>query len=480
VLAIGGGFALAASVPPWGWWPLAFVGIALIDRTIAGQPAGTRFARMWLAAAAWLYPAMVWMADMTLPGYLVAGAAYAAYFGAAAALTPPGPSRRLVLPGAVALAELARWSFPFGGVPLAHLALSQADTPWAAVVRLGGPLLLVALVVVVGQALSAAVEGRWRAVAGAAAVVAVTLVATWAHPRASVVGEAAAAVVQGGGPQRTRASPDQQPVVLARAVEATRHLDAAVDLVVWPENVVNPGRYLSFATARDTVREVAAETDAVLLAGWFHRVSDEGRVVGSVNYVTATAPDGTELGRYDKVRTVPFGEFVPLRGLIELVNDDIPATDVIPGTAPPVLDTPAGRLGVAISWEAFFEHRVRHAVRAGAEVLVNPTNGSSYWLTLVQTQQVASNQLRALEADRWLVQAAPTGFSAVISPDGAVLARTGVSERATITWTVERRQGRTLASVVGPWPVALYGAAAVAAGLVAGRIGRGGSSPAAG
>lgn len=468
--AVAAGLGLAASMPPWGWWPLAIAGFAVVDRLIAGAggSARRRFGRMWLVAAAWLYPSLLFMADLTLPGYLAAGAFFAAYFGLAAAVTPPGPARRWVLPGAVALAELARWSWPFGGVPLATLAMSQADTPWAVVVRLGGPLLLVVLVVATGQALSAAVARRWRPVAAVAGLLAVTVGGAWLHPRAEVVGRLDAAVVQGGGPQRTRASADQQPVVLARTVEATRLVDRPVDLVVWPENVVNPGPYLTPVTAAATVEEVARRTGAVVLPGWFYRVRDTaGEPIGTVNYTAAVTPDGRTIDRYDKVRTVPFGEFVPLRGLIELFSDEIPATDVLPGTADPVLETPVGRIGVAISWEAFFEHRSRDAVRDGAELLVNPTNGSSYWLTQVQTQQVASNRLRALETDRWLLQAAPTGFSAVYDPDGRVVARTGVSERAALTATVERREGRTLASTVGPWPVATYGLVAAASGLLA-------------
>ena len=101
----------------------------------------------------------------------------------------------------------------------------------------------------------------------------------------------------------------------------------------------------------------------------------------------------------------------------------------------------------------------------GAQLLTNPTNGSSYWLTQVQTQQVASNQLRAMENDRWVLQVAPTGLSAVISPDGTVQQRTGVSERRTLQATVEMRSGRTLASVVGPWPVVGYGVASAALGF---------------
>jgi apolipoprotein N-acyltransferase len=117
---------------------------------------------------------------------------------------------------------------------------------------------------------------------------------------------------------------------------------------------------------------------------------------------------------------------------------------------------------VAISWEAYFERRSRDAVDAGAQLLVNPTNGSSYWLTQVHTQQVASNQLRAIENDRWLLMAGPTGLSGVIDANGDLLQRTDIGERAVIEATVEMRDGRTLASLVGFWPVLLYGLGAIA------------------
>jgi apolipoprotein N-acyltransferase len=425
-----------------------------------------------LVAAAWLYPATLWMWDLTAPGYVVAGALFAGYYALAGALTPAGPARRWVLPGAVAVAEAARWSWPFGGVPLAHLALSQVETPLAWSARLGGSLLVVVLVVVAGQALSAAVGGERRAAAVGFGVVALVVAGGWLHPRAEVVNEIEAALIQGGGPQRTRASAVQEPIVLARHLEATGTLDGPVDLVVWPENVVNPGSYLDLDSAYDQVAQAAADTNAPVLAGWFYGVSD----TASVNYHSVVNPDGTETDRYDKVRIVPFGEYVPLRDLITRLAPDagLPRRDVRPGTVEPVLDTPSGPVGVSISWEGFFDTRARAAVNAGAELLTNPTNGSSYWLTQVQTQQVASNQLRALENDRWVLQVAPTGFSAVIDPDGNVAQRTGVSERAVLVDTVEFRRGRTLATVVGRWPVVLYGLLAIAAGIVAER---GGSNP---
>src|SRR5690606_1903756 len=100
----------------------------------------------------------------------------------------------------------------------------------------------------------------------------------------------------------------------------------------------------------------------------------------------------------------------------------------------------------------------------GGEVVLNPTNGASYWLTMVQTQQVASSRLRALETGRWVLQAAPTGFTAVVDPDGQVLERTRISEQAVIVATVERRTGDTWAVVLGDRVPFVGAALLVAAG----------------
>jgi apolipoprotein N-acyltransferase len=458
------GICLAGSVPPWGWWPLAFVGFAIVDRLLVQTTGKQRFRRMWAVGVWWLGPAMLWMVDLTPPGYLVAVLLYAAYYGIAAALTPADRRRRWVFPGAFALAELARWYWPFGGVPLANVALSQVDSPIGQTARLFGPLFVIILTIVIGQGLAAAVvERESRAPRMAAGLVALALLGAWIHPRAEVVDELDVAVVQGGGPTRTRASSDQQPVVLARHIEATQLITSPVDLILWPENVVNPGRFLDFDDAAERVSGVAVQQEATLLPGWFYPVNDG---TATVNYHTAIAPDGEEVARYDKVRIVPFGEYVPLRGLIEQFSSEIPSRDVIRGTGPAVLDTPVGVVGVAISWEAYFERRSRDSIRNGAELLVNPTNGSSYWLTQVHTQQVASNQLRAIENDRWLLMAGPTGLSAVVDPDGRVVQRTDIGERAVLEDTVELRTGRTLASLVGFWPVLIYGLVVIGRALL--------------
>ena len=460
--AVLAGVCLAASVPPWGWWPLAFVGIALLDRLIAEQSWGRRFWRTWLVAACWLFPAMLWMWDLTKPGYVIAGALYASYFAAAAALCPPGRARWIALPGAVLLAEVARWSFPFGGVPLGNLGLSQAAAPLGQTARLAGVYLVVVLVVVGGIALSAAWERDWRVAGGILAA----LVALWGlamiAPRGHDTAPLRVAVVQGGGPQRTRAADTNAKLVFERHYQASEQITGPVDLVIWPENVVALDDRLDGSVEDAQLSALARKLNTTLIVGVTENLNDKQFLNAAVVY----NPDGSRGERYDKVHRVPFGEYVPLRGLIDRLagkGAGLPERDAVAGSGPAIVHTPVGTMGVSISWEIFFADRARDAIANGGEVLLNPTNGSSYWLTILQTQQVASSRLRAIETGRWTLQAAPTGFSAVITPDGGVVERTAISEQRVIEATIQRREGNTWATTIGPWPLLALSAASIAA-----------------
>ena len=270
------------------------------------------------------------------------------------------------------------------------------------------------------------------------------------------------AIVQGGGPQRTRAANTEPGVVFERHLEASQLVQKPVDLVVWPEDVVDVHGLFVNSEERLRLAELATQLDATLVAGVVEDVS----ATQAANFAAVFTPDGSLVDRYDKVRLVPFGEYVPMRSLIEpLAPDYLPARDMRRGDSPAVVDTPVGRLGLSISWEIFFEDRARDAIGNGGEVLLNPTNGASYWLTIVQTQQIASSQLRAMETGRWVVQSAPTGFSAFIDPDGNVYQRTAVSERKVIQTEVELRTGHTLATRAGPWPMVALSLAALASRL---------------
>jgi apolipoprotein N-acyltransferase len=198
-------------------------------------------------------------------------------------------------------------------------------------------------------------------------------------------------------------------------------------------------------------------------------VGDDHFRNGSVAYDS----DGEIVDRYDKVHRVPFGEYVPLRWLLEpFGGGSLSERDAVIGDAPARLDTPAGRLSVAISWEIFFGDRVREGVEDGAQIVLNPTNGSSFTGTLVQTQQVASSRMRAIESGRWLLQVAPTGLSAIIDPDGTVVQRSAVSEQRVLHETVGLREGTTLYTRLGLLPAVGAALAGLALGWLVASPGR--------
>jgi apolipoprotein N-acyltransferase len=97
----------------------------------------------------------------------------------------------------------------------------------------------------------------------------------------------------------------------------------------------------------------------------------------------------------------------------------------------------------------FFGSRARNGIDHGGTFIFNPTNGSSYTGTILQSQQVASSRLRAIENGRWVVQVSPTGFSAFVTPSGDVLDRTAVSEQKVIIRPIGLTSGRTWYSHVG-------------------------------
>ena len=444
-----GGLLLAASLPPVGAWPLGVLGAALVFVALDGDrrwPAG-------LAAGVGLYlPGLWWMRDFSLPGYVVAMLLQAAILTAGLSLVS-GRWRALAFPAALLLVEAVRGTWPFGGMPISGIDLGQVGGPLEGAARIGGRLLLVALVGVAGVALGGLVRRCWRvAVIGAAMVVVVAGLGAVA-PDGAADRRLRVAVVQGGGPRGVRAVARDPAPVFQRHFDATAAgVRPPVDLVLWPEDVVDVQGEVADLPEGRALAALADSLDTTLVAG----VVQDEKGDRFRNSAVPWGPDGTMYPRYDKVHRVPFGEYVPARGFFERIADlSAVPRDALVGTRRAVLDTPAGRLGVVISYEVFFPDRARAAVRSGGRIVLVPTNASSYRDEQIPAQEVAVARLRAVETGRWVVQAAPTGYSAVIDHRGRVLEQGGLGGAEVLTAGVDLRTGRTLFISLGsaPWVV---------------------------
>lgn len=444
----------------------------------------------------WLAPGMAWMWFLTAPGYVVATALFAAFHGAAAAFAPTGHWRVIGRPAAHTLAEALRMVMPFGGVPLATLGIGQVAGPLASLGRVGGVLLITWATLQIGFALAGpapTVPTRSRAdrsltaphgviaLAAVALIVVVSLVA----PRGSDTGTTiTVAAVQGGGPQGTRAIYTDDQVVIDRHIAASRTIpddagrNGTIDLVVWPENVIDvDGMPFDGSPAHAQISAEAERIGAPFSVG----ITEDSGDDGFTNAQVVVSPEGDIVSRYDKVRRVPFGEYMPLRGALDAIGAPVELVprDAVPGAAPGLLTAPIAGvgdvdMGVVISWEVFFGGRAREGVEAGGSFITNPTNGSSYTWTILQTQQVASSRLRAIETGRSVVQVSPTGFSAFVDPDGTVHDRTAVSEQAVIVRDIALRDGSTWYVRLGehPWVLAMIVLLGLSWAGATGRLGR--------
>ena len=450
------GAIVAFALPPWGWWPLALLGVGLFMRlsmSSTGESSSFRFAIGFVFSVSWFAPGMGWMWFLTPPGYVIAVVLFASFHGFASVV---GARSRLPIVGIVlahTLAETLRMSFPFGGVPLASLAIAAASSPLAKVSSLGGPLFVTLVVWTLGALAATSSRSTWQrnAVSGLSLVAGLLVVAV-IGPHAHDLGPTKRiAAVQGGGPQGTLAINTNPRDVVDRHLAATRTItESGLDMVIWPENVIDVNDFYT-SVEREEIAHEASRLAAPFVVGITENVDRHT----FTNAQVVVNQDGTLADRYDKVRRVPFGEFVPLRGLLESLGapvDRIPR-DAQAGDTPASLQIGDTTAGVVISWEVFFAGRANEGVERDATFIINPTNGSSYTGTILQTQQIASSRLRAIEQDRWLIQVSPTGFSAFISPEGTVYDRTGVSEQHVIVRDIPLRGGRTLYSRLGDLPL---------------------------
>ncbi len=466
------GVLLAVSLPPRPVWYALPAGVAVLTWALRGRPWRHRFVLGAGAGLAFFLPTLGWLAGFTPAGFGAVLALEVLLFGSAMLLVDPRPARWWTVPTALVALEALRARFPFGGFPIPGMALGQLDGPFVATAPLGGSLLVLGAAATSGAALAGLLAaGRRVRTAVSVAVLAAVLAAVGtvgillAAPNGAVVGELRAALVQGGGPRGIPAVLSDEQEVTERLFRLSADLPTGVDLVLWPESSIGVPGPVAASRDADRVSRLAERTGATVVAGVTETEGSHFR-----NAAVAWGPGGHVVDRYEKVHRVPFGEYLPARGLFERLSGmtALVPRDAIPGRGTGLLRTPAGPLGVVISYEVFFSDRARAAVAAGGQILLVPTNAASFPTDEVPQMQVAASRMRAREFDRAVLQAAPTGYTAVVGPDGDVLTRGDLGTPEVLAVTVPLRSGLTVYARTGDGPVL----AATATLLLVGSLAR--------
>lgn len=251
------------------------------------------------------------------------------------------------------------------------------------------------------------------------------------------------------------APPGEPARVFERHLRVARDATSSVALLLWPEDTVDVSGDFAGSLPHERLAALASALDTLVVAGVVEEVEGSTQELRRFrNAAVVVDADGQIQARYDKVLRVPFGEYVPWRSVVDRFADlSLIPRDAVPGVGPGLLSTERGDLGVTISYEVLFPSRARAAVRAGGELLLVPTNASSYATDDVPSQQLAAARLRAMETGRPVVMASPTGYSAVIAADGNILARSELGVSTLVRASVTPRVGATPYTRTGDTPV---------------------------
>lgn len=312
-------------------------------------------------------------------------------------------------------------------------------------------------VVLLAAAPAARTAGAACLVAGALGVGATVL---WA-PRPEETGTARIAVVQPGVVE----GPGSIERRFAHGEELTRGLAGRdVDLVVWGESSVAVDLSRSKATA-DRVAALSRLVGADVLVNMDARRTDGPDRAGIFKSAVLVGPDGPTGDRYDKMRLVPFGEYVPARALLGWATSVGKAAgeDRLRGSEPVVMELPDGlRVGPLVCFESAFPDMSRQLTKDGAQLIVAQSSTSTFQQSWAPEQHASLGALRAAETGRPMVHATLTGVSAAYGPRGErVGVPLGTDASGAAVYDVPLARGTTLYVRLGAWPV--YGALAVLA-----------------
>jgi apolipoprotein N-acyltransferase len=191
-------------------------------------------------------------------------------------------------------------------------------------------------------------------------------------------------------------------------------------------------------------------------------------------YYNAMLTLGGERASYYKRHLVPFGEYLPLKGLLGPVLDwlTIPMSDFSGGDRgeKPLVPLLGHRVGVSICYEDAFGEEVVEALPEAA-FLVNASNDAWFGDSLAPHQHLQIARMRARETERYLLRSTNTGISAIIGPRGELLGRSPPFTEDVLSGEIVPLQGVTPYARVGNYGVVLLAVISLGLGLWLGRDG---------
>ena len=467
VLALCAGAMLVLAFAPFAWWLIVVLGPALLLFLWLDCPPRSAFRRGYLfglsffgVGVSWVFNSIYEFGNAPAILALLITLAFVLFLSLYPALTgvvfarlknvPVGIKVAFVFPCVWVLMEWLR-SWIITGFPWLLVGQAHLETPLAGIIPVFGVLGASWLSLFTSGLLVLALIGRgkmrWLNLVAIVCIwVATYWLAkiTWVEPAGPPL---TASLIQGNISQDAKWLPENRRATLKLYRDLTRkHL--ASDLVIWPESAV-PAFYRELErTYFMPLLEEARSTRTQLVVGVFYY---DPRTDHSYNSLVSL---GDTVEFYHKRHLVPFGEYLPLRGLLVWMDDflNIPMSDLGAGRGTPVLRLGKLAAGVSICYEDAYGNEVIDALPE-ADFLINVSNDAWFGDSLAPHQHLEIARLRALETGRFLLRATNTGISAFINERGEILSRAPQFKTHVLTDSIIPLKGLTPFARWGNWAI---------------------------
>ncbi len=505
---LGGGVLMG--IAPVNAWPLAWVAMVPLWSLVYRQAAQTTdhssgqriTASFWLGGAIWgvayhgtalswitgLHP-LTWMGVPWLGSVAIALLSwlFITLWGAAIGLTWIGLmwaiTRRFWVSGiSRVVLGTALWcavEFVWSSGPLYWTSLSYTQSPgnlWVLQLgQLSGPITVTAAIVAVNGLLAEGIWGRSRFAPGtsrnlgiaknegrsrwwvrAIALFLLLHLVGWglyARPLTdSRESQLSVGLIQGNIPTREK--------LTSKGIESSRQIYLAgynqlvsegADLVITPEGSI-PQVWNAFLQGRDLLLRAVVDKGVPLVLGTFVHQDIANSQTPLTQSLLTLVPEGNVGGRYNKIKLVPLGEYLPFEAVLGAVIGRLSpfGESMVPGGFDQVLETPFGPMAAGICYESAFAALFRGQVHRGGQVIFTASNNDPY-PRREMLQQHAQDVMRAIENDRWTVRVTNTGISGVVDPKGRSHWISEPNTLVTHLASVYRRQSRSAYVRWGDW-----------------------------
>ncbi|MSY00603.1 MAG: apolipoprotein N-acyltransferase, partial [Actinobacteria bacterium] len=336
------------------------------------------------------------------------------------------------------ICEEVRTRFPFGGFGWTRIAFSQVGSPFLPLVSYGGVLLLSLATLLASLALT-----RIRLKSLALLLLSIFLVGFLPtnQPGSEKISLAA---IQGNTPTVGLEFNGRAKAVFNLHLDTTRRLVAKkYDAIIWPENAVDIDPR-NFPEVASRISSLISDLDTPLLAGVV--LNQNGAPANaSVLYSPNTSENSTYIKRY----LTPFGEYMPLRSLAELVSPYAKSVvDFQPGDRFVAHYINGNRLAPIICYEIINDGIVREAALRASGFIVQ-TNSATFANTPESAQQLAITRIRAVEHSREILSVSTVGISAFIDNNGDVKSQTNENISALLAGDLAMTDAKTFADRLG-------------------------------